>query len=247
MSRAPSAVVPERRVAVVTGAASGIGAATVSHLRRAGAQIFALDIDGDALNGMSAAVPTGIIRPICLDITDMSALEDAARQIVLESGSVNWLVNNAGGGAGMPLVTMRRPHWDAMLALNLTSAFETIRLLRASMPRGAAIVNVSSLAARYVSPKGGAAYAAAKAGVVALTRQAAAEFAPLGLRVNCVLPGPVRSALTACSRRRDEDFPLGRWVTPDDVAAAIHFLLSEESSMCTGAELVVDGGTSLRL
>src|SRR5690606_3699513 len=110
---------------------------------------------------------------------------------------------------------------------------------------GGAIVNVASIAAHTYSPLGGGAYAASKAGLLALTRQTAHEWARYRIRANAVCPGPTRSELTRASTRQDADFPLGAWVQPGDVARAVRFLASPEAAMCTGAVLDVDGGVGV--
>lgn len=224
------------KVAIVTGAASGIGLATAVLLREEGAVVVGLDrAFGSSVDPFDMSV----------DITDRSAVTAAVDAIARRFGRIDMLVNNAGGGEGARLLEIQAAQWDALLSLNLSAAFFMTQAVVPHMGRGSAIVNIASLAARLVSPRGGAAYAAAKAGVVALSRQCAAELAPRGVRVNTILPGPVRSALTRLSTRVDADFPLGRWLTGQDVAHAVHFFLSERSAVCTGAELVLDGGTSL--
>lgn len=237
----------EGQIAAVTGAGSGIGAATARQLSRLGARVVLLDIDGDAAGRIAAECDRAIVKQ--LDITDAPAVSAAFGEIA-EAGGLHLLVNNAGGGAGAKLPDLDAAHWRRLVALNLDGAFHCLSAaapLIAAQEKGGAIVNVASLAARHVSPMGGGAYAAAKAGVVALSRQAAFELAGSGVRVNTVLPGPVRTALTEGSARRDSEFPLGRWVEAADVAEAICFLLGPGAAMCTGAELVVDGGVSLRL
>ncbi|WP_066793795.1 SDR family NAD(P)-dependent oxidoreductase [Sphingomonas soli] len=238
----------EGQIAAVTGAGSGIGAATARKLSRLGARVVLLDIDGESANRVAADCDRAIVRK--LDITDAAAVSAAFREIADEAGGLHMLVNNAGGGAGAKLLDLNEAHWRRLVALNLDGAFHCLSAaapLIAAQEKGGAIVNVASLAARHVSPLGGAGYSAAKAGVVALSRQAAFELAGSRVRVNTVLPGPVRTALTEGSVRLDIQFPLGRWVEAEDVAEAICFLLGPGAAMCTGAELVVDGGVSLRL
>jgi len=225
-------------VAIVTGASSGIGAATAVLLAGRGVTVAGVDIQPPAL-------PMPLFRQA--DLTRPESAREAVDWIARRCGPIGMLVNSAGGGQGAPLEQLDAERWNALIALNLSSAFY---MIQAAIPHmragGGSIVNVASLAARLVSPKGGAAYAAAKAGILALSRQCAQELAPRRIRVNSVLPGPTRTALTRDSRRTDSDFPLGRWPEADDVARAIAFLLSEDAAMCTGAEIVVDGGAGLR-
>lgn len=233
--------------AIVTGASSGIGAAVARILlaRQISTALFDLDLQG--AEGIAAEAPE-LARVWPVDVTQEDQVARAVAACCEDGGEIEMLVNNVGGGGrGGPLLDMSLSRWEAMLALNLTSAFLMTREVGGVMRlRGkGAIVNIASLAASRVSPVGGAAYSAAKAGLVALTRQAAHELAPHGIRVNAVCPGPTRTALTVKSVRHDRDFPLGRWVEAEDVARAVWFLLSEDSSMTTGTTLDVDGGSSL--
>lgn len=226
----------EPRIAIVTGASSGIGMAVARQLQAEGATVVGLDL---------VSVGDGW-RTLLVDVTDAHAVDEAVGRIVAEHGTIDLLVNNAGGGPPGRIAGLSDAQWHQTLALNLDSAFFLMRAVVAHMPRrGGAIVNISSLAAHRVSPRGGPAYAAAKAGLIALTRQAAHEFAPRGIRVNAILPGPTRTALTEGSIRTDADFPLGRWVAPEDIAAAVCFLLGAQAAMITGSELTVDGGMML--
>lgn len=225
-------------VAIVTGAASGIGAATAALLAERGVTVAGIDL-------VPPAAPTPLFRQA--DLTRPDSAREAVEWIAGRCGPIDMLVNSAGGGRGAPLDELDAGRWNALIALNLSSAFYMTQAVTRHMRAGSgSIVNVASLAARFVSPRGGVAYAAAKAGMVALSRQCAQELAPRRIRVNSVLPGPTRTALTRDSRRKDSDFPLGRWPEADDVARAIAFLLSDDAAMCTGAEIVVDGGAGLR-
>ena len=238
----------EQRVAIVTGAGSGIGRATALRLAAQGCRTVLLDRDGAAADRVAAETGDAASAH-AMDVTDTAAINATVADIASRFGRIDILINNAGGGGGARFLDVDAANWDAMLALNLTSALRLIQAVAPVMARGGggAIVNVASLAARFASPKGGAGYAASKAALLALSRQAASELASSGIRVNAVLPGPTRTALTKASLRRDESFPLGKWVEADDIAAAIAFLASDDARMCTGVELVVDGGYSLAL
>jgi len=236
--------VPDR-LTIITGAASGIGAAVARRLVRD--RLCALvDVDDKACRKLARELGQHAIAAP-LDITDSASAIETVCRLAGDHGPVAGLVNSAGGGAGARFEALDRTAWDSLIALNLTGTFN---LISAALPHfhpdGGAIVNVASIAAVQVSPKGGAAYAAAKAGVLGVSRQTAAELAPRRIRVNTVLPGPTRTALTTQSRLRDEDFPLGRWVEADDIAAGVAWLLSSEATMCTGCELRSDGGGLVR-
>ncbi|HEY6642196.1 SDR family oxidoreductase [Povalibacter sp.] len=233
------------RIAVVTGGAHGIGASVVRGLAGEGARVHILDLDAQAASSLAAEVD-GVAH--CVDARDASALQRAFVAIDREEPGIDVLVSNVGGGARRTLENMSVEDWDEAMALNLRSAFIATREVLPGMRRrgGGSIVNVSSIAAHSVSPVSGAAYAAAKAGLLALTRQTAFEWAAQRIRANAVCPGPTRTALTHNSLRSDADFPLGRWTEAGDVAAAILFLASSRASMCSGTVMTVDGAFSLR-
>jgi NAD(P)-dependent dehydrogenase (short-subunit alcohol dehydrogenase family) len=222
------------KIAIVTGGAGGIGAAAVMALRGAGCHVEAFDIAGAARH---------------VDVTDPDAVRQAVDAVAAEQGGIDILVNNAGGGPRGTVATLEVAQWRASLALNLDSAFYC---MSAAIPHmrargGGSIVNVASLAGKSVSKVGGAGYAAGKAGLLGLTRQAAGELAGMGIRVNAVCPGPTRTALTGASSRFEAFMPLGRIAEADDIARSILFLAGPDSAMCTGTSFEVDGGLSVRL
>lgn len=230
--------------AIVTGGAHGIGAATVESLARAGCRVLVLDIDGDEASVVAGRVNGAAYQ---VDACDGVALERFFRHLDDDGMAIDVLVNNVGGGKPCILSEMSTTDWDDALALNLRSAFIATRGVFPLMRRrgSGSIVNVSSIAAHGISPRGGAGYAASKAGLLSLTRQTAYEWARFGIRANAVCPGPTRTELTGSSSRTESDFPLGRWITPADVAEAIVFLASSNAGMCSGAVLDVDGAVRL--
>jgi 2-keto-3-deoxy-L-fuconate dehydrogenase len=234
------------RVALVTGAAKGIGRAVALRLAAEGAQVVALDRDAAALEELVAA---GGVVGTEVDVSDAEAL----RAAISEAGPLDVLVNNA--GVQRPGVVDELPleDWDLLHAVNVRAAFVAIAAATQSLvARRGAIVNVASVDG-LVAEGGVAAYSAAKAGLVNLTRGAALDLAARGVRVNAVCPGmvdtpmlrsfldegPGPEAQLAARLRR---VPLGRLVSPEEVASAVAFLASAEASAITGATLVVDNG-----
>jgi NAD(P)-dependent dehydrogenase (short-subunit alcohol dehydrogenase family) len=238
------------RRALVTGGASGIGAATCRRFVAEGARVAVLDVDAAGAEAVAASVG-GVA--VVADVADRTALESAFAAAASALGRLDTVVNNAGTGNAMALHDYPDAEWDRLLAVNLTGVFNGTRaavaLLRGAGRTGA-IVNVSSLSGLRPT-RGEAPYSAAKAGVVALTMSAALEYGP-AIRVNCVSPGFIRTPLTelaladdATRAELDAGTPLGRIGTADEVAATVAFLCSDLASYVTGANLVVDGGSAL--
>jgi 3-oxoacyl-[acyl-carrier protein] reductase len=231
------------RTAVVTGAARGLGRAIAVRLMADGFAVWAVDSDEAGLAQM--ADQTGA-APYALDVTDGTAVDGLAGR--LERCDV--LVNNAAIWRYTPLATTPTGEARRVLDVNVLGPLLLMQRLVPVMQRGqgGAIVNVSSITAKY-SPTGAGLYPASKAALEALTRIAAVEFGPLGIRCNAVGPGiiPTEGTLShygdeATRQRRGRTLPAGRYGQPDDIAGVVAFLCSDDSRYVTGQVIYVDGG-----
>jgi 3-oxoacyl-[acyl-carrier protein] reductase len=239
------------RVAVVTGASHGIGAGIAAALAREGAKVVVSGRDPAAMARVVADIrgAGGVAEAIAADVTDAGALVALRAQTERLFGPASLLVANAGGGgAPEPLVGMSAERWRATLDANLTSAFLTLQVFLPPMveAKRGAVVTMASTAGRQLSGAS-AAYAAAKSGLLSLTRQAAAEVAPFGVRVNALAPSSIvtdRLAAQPQAVRQQiaQGFPLRRLGEVEDVAAAALFLLGDGAGWITGVTLDVAGG-----
>jgi NAD(P)-dependent dehydrogenase (short-subunit alcohol dehydrogenase family) len=240
------------RTALVTGASRGIGRQAALTLAAAGASVVLAARSKEELAEVAAAArragaPDAIVA--VTDVLDEEAVEAAVATAIDGTGRLDVVVNVAGGqGFTAYVADTRTDGWDKVLGLNLRSVFVGCKAAMAHLPPGGSIVNVASIAGFTASP-GLAAYGAAKAGVIALTRTLAVEAAPLGVRVNCLAPGWIRTELTRrmwsdpeTSRALVAQIPLGRWADVEELAAPLLLLASGAGSYITGATLVVDGG-----
>jgi meso-butanediol dehydrogenase/(S,S)-butanediol dehydrogenase/diacetyl reductase len=236
--------------AVVTGGGSGIGRAVCRRFRSEGAEVAVLDVDGDAAKACAAEVD-GLA--FAVDVTDAGALRDAVDEAASSLGGLSLLFNNAGGSTMAPLAEWDPGEWDRIVGLNLTGVFNT---MRAGIPHlkaggGGAVVSTASISGTRPSA-GETPYAAAKAGVVALTASAALEYGP-SIRVNAVAPGMIRTKLTQPLLEllpdAEEHYramtPVDRVGEPEDVADVVVFLSSDLARFVTGQTIVVDGGMTL--
>jgi len=241
------------KVAVVTGAAKGIGAGIAERFLEAGAAVAAFDVDGPAVRSMSGRLaPKGRVLAIEGDVAEEAHVKGAIEQTVAHYGRLDVLVNNAGVDLAAAFLDYTTEKWDRQLGVNLKGAFLFCRYAVPHMSgSGGAIVNISSVRA-FVSYAGNAAYDASKAGLIALTRALALELGDKKIRVNAVCPGYIDTPMTeewlASSPDRDETtrqllavHPLGRIGTPRDIADAALFLASDAASFISGTSLTVDG------
>ncbi|MFO7302468.1 MAG: 3-oxoacyl-ACP reductase FabG [Acidobacteriota bacterium] len=239
----------EGRVALVTGASRGIGRAIAMRLARGGATVVAAARGANAEETVAAIrAEGGRAEAIALDVTDTEAITAAVGGILERHGRIDILVNNAGITRDQLVLRMKRDDWDAVLATNLTAAFTAIQAVLRPMvkQRSGRIVNVSSVVGQ-AGNAGQANYAASKAGLIGLTKSVALEVASRGITVNAVTPGLIDTDMTRAIPGAAHDewaakIPMQRLGTPDDVAAAVAFLASEEASYITGHVLAVNGG-----
>jgi 3-oxoacyl-[acyl-carrier protein] reductase len=248
-----SALDMQGRIALVTGGARGIGRSTCVVLARCGARVAVVDKDDDGAHtcaGELREMGTDAMAVVA-DVREEAEVEGGLGRIAAELGDVDILVNNAGGTFITPSLELSVNGFDALVRENLRSAFlcsrAVVRRAR-DRKRGAAIVNVSSCAGEVAAP-GAMAYGAAKAGMISMTQTLALEWAPLGVRVNCVAPDFIdtegaRDVIPADRRAAlCRAIPLGRMGTAEEVAWTIAFLASDLASFVNGQTIDVDGGT----
>jgi NAD(P)-dependent dehydrogenase (short-subunit alcohol dehydrogenase family) len=241
------------RVVVVTGAARGIGESVVRRLAGAGWCVAAVDIDARGLADLSssALVEGWCVEPFRADVSDLDAVVGMVDAVQARFGWISALVNNAGIiGSGAPLWEVRPDEWDRILSVDLTSMYYCSRaviplMLTAGFGR---IVNMASIAGKEGLPFS-AAYSAAKAGVIGLTKAMGKELARSGILVNCVTPAdietPIHAGASADERARwAAAIPMGRIGTAAEVAELVAWLVSEECSFSTGAVFDLSGGRS---
>jgi NAD(P)-dependent dehydrogenase (short-subunit alcohol dehydrogenase family) len=243
----------EGRLAFVTGAGSGIGAATARLLAERGARVVLADIDLDAATGVATEIERagGHAMPAHIDVADSSSVGLAIAQATRGGQELALAVNAAGiTGALTPCADLGLDDWVRILGVNLTGTFLCMRAQIASMLRGGAgaIVNVSSIMGSHALP-GTAAYAASKHGVEGLTKAAALDYAKQGIRINALAPGYVDTAMIAGRKPGTHEkivamHPVGRIAQPSELATVIAFLLSDEASFVTGSIHLADGGFS---
>jgi 3alpha(or 20beta)-hydroxysteroid dehydrogenase len=233
----------EDRVAIITGGASGMGLATGRRFAAAGARVVLAD-RADATT-QAADIGATALR---LDVSDESAVAAAFDSVAARHGRIDILVNNAGVFVEGAIDDATSEEWRQCWEINALGVLHGIKYSTPHMTPGTSIVNTASVAAVLGFP-GYAAYSASKAAVVAITRVAALEYGPRGIRVNCICPGTVDTPMLAAQANREIEAglvsvasPIGRIIEPDEVAALIHFLVSEDCPVLTGLVVPIEGG-----
>ncbi|HZQ08635.1 MAG TPA: 3-oxoacyl-ACP reductase family protein [Anaerolineae bacterium] len=249
------------RVALVTGAAQGIGRAIALRLARDGFALALADWNAKQLPAVRDEIERagGWALALTADLTQVAEIERVVQEAA-DSGPLSVLVNNAGRIIIRPFLQVTEADWDATLTLDLKTVFFAMQCAARRMERGARIVNIASVSGRGGRPDQ-APYAAAKAGVISITRSAALALAPRGITVNAVCPGVVDTPMTReihterarlagitpeeSLTRMLSNVPLARLETPEDVAGAVSFLCSPDAAYITGQSLNVCGGMEM--
>ena len=250
------------KVAIVTGAGSGIGKATAVAFAKEGASVAVVDIGLEKAEATVAEIVDKGGDAIALeaDVSREDAWSFVVTKVKETFGRINILFNNAGIGGGKPLMELDVADWDRLMAVNLRGVFLGCKTVMPALIEagGGAIVNMSSSTAGWDTIHGGGAYMASKAGVSQITKNLALEAAPHGVRVNAVCPGIIETRLSSAQAGADEAaqdqffdrfrqrIPLGRVGQPEDVASAVLFFASDEARHITGSMLLIDGGQTLQ-
>ncbi len=247
----------KQRTALVTGAASGIGLATAELLLKDGVTVIMADRSTEVMTIARelGARTGGTAAGMIVELSSEENVLGLARDVMQQHGGVDILVNNAGihpknGGSKFYLEEITSEQWATVLAINLTAPFLLTRELIPTMKarKWGRVINISSNSARTVVPPTSAAYVTSKHGIIGLTHMSAYEYAPHGVTVNAVAPGPVRTGLTGQSSPENQAMieklvPMGRYGEPMELAVVIQFLASDASSFITGAVFDVNGGS----
>jgi len=243
----------EKRLAVVTGAARGIGRAIVLELLKQGRNVAGLDINAEQLVELENVVQEagfGVITK-CVDITDTQQLTDILNSLVKEHGGIGILVNNAGITRDRLMMQMDDDDFDKVMAVNLRAAFVASRVVLRSMVRNkfGRIISISSVAG-VMGQAGSANYAASKAGLIGMTKSIVREVAKKNITANCIAPGFILTEMTskladAAKEGAKQIIPARRFGTPADVAKAVAFLAGDDAGYITGQVLCVDGGMAM--
>jgi 3-oxoacyl-[acyl-carrier protein] reductase len=240
----------DNRIALVTGAAQGIGFAIAEAVAAEGAKVYGADINLEVMTKAAQELQAkGLaVEPLAMNVADRASCEAALQTIVDREGRLELLVNNAGITRDGLLMRMKPEDWDAVISINLTGSFQLTQLATKPMmsQRFGRIVNIASVVGLMGNP-GQANYVASKAGLIGFTKVVAKELASRNITCNAVAPGFIISAMTDKLTDQQKEqmaaiIPMRRMGTPADIAKAVTFLLSEDAAYITGQTLSVNGG-----
>jgi len=246
----------EGKAAIVTGGAQGIGEAVAKRLASEGAMVAILDIQPEKAQRVAKDIPAkaGTAIAVAMDITDSQGVKRAVREVEDRFGKIDILVNNAGWDKFAPFIELEEELWDRLIAINLRGHMTVIRAILDGMINRnyGRIVNIASDAGR-VGSSGESVYSACKGGMIAFTKTLARELLRYNILVNCVSPGPTDTALLAgmgegnpkLLEALQRAIPMRRVGKPEELAAAVAFLASDEASYITGQTLSVSGGLTM--
>ncbi len=243
----------EKRLAVVTGAARGIGRAIVLELLKQGRKVVGVDLNAEQLTELERIVKKAGFECLteCVDITETTRFMEILDKIISEHGGIDILVNNAGITRDKLMIQMDEEDFDKVIAVNLKAAFMATKLVTRSMVRNkfGRIVNISSVAG-VMGQAGSSNYAASKAGLIGMSKSVAREVGKKGVTANCIAPGFIMTDMTKILAQPVKDaaqqfIPVKRFGTVEDVAKAVAFLAGDDSGYITGQVLCVDGGMAM--
>jgi 3-oxoacyl-[acyl-carrier protein] reductase len=243
----------DKKLAIVTGGARGIGRAIVLALLKQGRNVLAMDMNPQALAELEQVVKEKgfTVETACIDITKTDQLTKALEDAADKYDGIGILVNNAGITRDKLMMQMDEPDYDILMSVNLRSAFMASKVAVRSMLRGkwGRIISISSVAG-VMGQRGSANYAASKAGLIGMSKSLAREVGKKGVTVNCVAPGFIETDMTKALHPQVKEaaiavIPMEKQGQPEDVAAAVAFLASDEAGYITGEVLRVDGGMAM--
>jgi 3-oxoacyl-[acyl-carrier protein] reductase len=244
---------PEQRLAVVTGAARGIGRAIVLELLKQGRIVAGLDINAGQLSELEKAVKEAGFSVVtkCVDITDTNKLTETLEGLASEYNGIGILVNNAGITRDKLIIQMNQEDFDKVINVNLRAAFMATAVASRFMVRNkfGRIINISSVAG-VMGQAGSSNYAASKAGLIGMTKSVARELGKKNITANCIAPGFIMTEMTEVLAQPVKDaamqvIPVKRFGTVEDVAKAVAFLANDDAGYMTGQVLCVDGGMAM--